>query len=307
VPVLSGGFAQSRMARVLDDLSIRQAHWERALGLMDDGVTTAMVGMGFGQYPTQYLMLAEVDKPTGTYQVALDGDNPYLRLGAGETVFLDQMVDVEPDTRYRLSARVRSRYGATSLSIPLCEKALLYSFKCVWTSLEPDGPRGEWTTLSVDIGSGELGRGGNWPHPPVKLSLHNPGAVPVDVDDASLVTLDGRELLRNGDFSLGVQHWLFVTDQDLGWHIHQQWVETYYGQGLLGVVAALVLIAGAALVLVPAMMRGNLSATAFAAALAAFLTVGLLGSTVDSPRSALLFYLVALFAALLVSKAERTR
>lgn len=307
VPVLSGGFAQQRLARAAEDLSIRQAHWARALGLMDADVTAAFAGMGFGQYPTLYLLLADADKPPGTYRVMVDGDNPYLRLGAGESVFLDQQVNVEPGTRYTLSARVRRPFGAAPLDVPLCEKALLDSFECVWSRLKPEMPEIGWNRVEVQVDSGRLGSGGNWPHPPVKLSLHNPGGGPVDVDDVSLKPQDGRELIANGAFSDGVQRWLFVTDQDLAWHIHEQWVEMYFAQGLLGLLAIAVLLTGVGAVLFPAMWRGDLYATAFAAALAAFLTVGLLGSTMDTARMAMLVYLGALLPAGMFPGKERLR
>jgi O-antigen ligase len=300
VPVLSGGFAQYRLTLAAEDLAFRQNRWIQALDLMDSGVTTILTGMGFGQYPTRYLFGADIDKLPGTFSVLRDGDNPYLRLGAGETVFLDQWVKVGPGEQYTLSARVRRPQGEGSLNIPLCEKALLYSFECSWQRLDPPMPGEGWHTVTVTVDAGKLGRGGNWPHRPVKLSLHNSGThSPVDVDDVSFKTADGREWLANGDFSDGVNRWLFVTDQDVAWHIHQQWVELYFAQGVLGVLAVGVLLFSVTVVLWPAVLAGSPYATAFAGALAAFLTVGLLGSTVDTARLSLLFYLGAFCGGLL--------
>ena len=298
VPVLSGGFAKDRLARAADDFSFRLAHWGRALDIMEDGLTGALTGMGFGQYPTQYLLNADYRKPPGTYGVRLDNGNPYLSLGTGETVFLDQLVDVEPERQYQLSARVQQQHGEKSLGVSLCEKALLYSFNCTWHQFEPEEADSQWSTLAIPIDSGKLGSGGSWPHRPVKLSLYNPGSDIIDVDDVSLKTGDGRELLENGSFSDGIKHWLFVTDQDIAWHIHQQWVEMYFAQGLLGLMAFVVLLLAVTAVLWQAVLRGNLQATAFGAALVAFLTVGLLGSTMDTARLSMLFYLGAFVAGL---------
>ena len=225
---------------------------------------------------------------------------PYLRLTAGESVFLDQLVDVQPDTRYRLTARVRQPFGGKGLTVALCEKALLYSFDCIWRELTPDRPEPGWSLVSVEVNTEKLG-GGRWPHRPVKLSLHNAGGGPIDVDDVSLKTQGGRELVANGDFSSGVDRWLFVTDQDLAWHIHEQWVETYFAQGLLGIAAAVTLLAVAAAALLPAVMDGNPWATALAGALGALLTVGLLGSTMDTARLSIVFYLGSFLGALSVT------
>jgi hypothetical protein len=209
-------------------------------------------------------------------------------------------------TEYRLTVRLRGAEAGAKLSVPLCEKALLYSFTCVWSGLTPEAP-GQWQTLSLSIQSAEVGRGGRWPHGPVKLSLYNPGKVMIDLDDISLKAPDGRELIGNGGFEDGAERWLFVTDQDLAWHIHEQFVETYFAQGLLGLLATAALLIAALTVLVPAIRAGRTEAVAFAGALAGFLSVGLLGSTVDAPRTAMLFYLGALGAALLVRGADRRR
>jgi hypothetical protein len=131
--------------------------------------------------------------------------------------------------------------------------------------------------------------------------------VMIDLDDISLKAPDGRELIANGGFENGAERWLFVTDQDLAWHIHEQFVETYFAQGLLGLLATAVLLIAALTVLVPAIRAGRTEAVAFAGALAGFLSVGLLGSTVDAPRTAMLIYLGALCAALLVRGADKRR
>jgi VanZ family protein len=307
IPVLSGGFAQYRLAQAPEDFSRREAHWAHALGLMDDGPMAVLTGMGFGQYPRLYLMRAEGGRPPGTYSVVRGGGNPYLRLGAGESVYLDQIVEIEPGARYTLSARIRRPDGAGPLNIALCEKALLYSFECIWHRLQPaDSERG-WGTASVPVNAAQLGAGGGWPHRPVKLSLHNPrSGAPIDVDDVSLRTTDGRELVANGGFGRGIARWLFVADQQQAWHIDQQAVEMYVAQGLLGLLAFAVLLTAVAKALWPALLGGDLQAAACAGALAGFLAVGLLGSTMDAARLSMLFYFGAFCAGLLTHRRTET-
>jgi glycopeptide antibiotics resistance protein len=307
VPVLSGEFAQYRVSHANRDLSTRLSHWSHALQLMDDGVATTLTGMGFGRYPTQYLYSATMDKPPGSYSVLREDGQTFLRLGAGESVFLDQLVAVEPDTSYTLTANIRQPYGEAQLLIPICEKALLYSFECSWHRMEPipDDADATWHRVTIRVESGLLGSGGHWPHRPVKLSLSNgSGNNPIDVSAVSLKANGGRELLANGGFSKGVARWLFVTDQDLAWHIHQQEIEMYFAQGLLGLLALAILLVAVFQCTWPAVRAGNPFATAIAGALAAFLTVGLLGSTMDTARLSMLFYLGALAAALLVKRQQ---
>ncbi len=301
VPVLTGGFAQGRLAQSLTDLKIRVAHWQRALSLMTPGPRSVLTGEGFGQYPLAYLIQSGLDpgqRPPGTYAIMKEGANPFLRLGGGETVFLDQQVDIEPGRTYRLSARVRRPAGAGTLEIPICEKALLYSFKCERVRLAADGIGSGWQDLSSDFQSGRLGAGGRWPHPPVKLALPNAsGFGALDLDAVSLKTQDGRELLANGDFSDGARHWLFVTDQDLAWHIHEQWVELYFAQGLLGVLALAVLLTAAGMALWSPFRAGDRLSVGLSAGLLGVLTVGLLGSVLDAAPLSMLFYLALLYPA----------
>ena len=215
----------------------------------------------------------------------------FLRLGTGEPAYLDQRVAVQPEQPYRLSLRIRQETQGGRLRVALCEKALLYSFQCLWLDPEPPRAGAGWSETTIDFDSGALGRGGNWPHPPVVLSLYNAGRGAIEVDQVSLTTLDGRELLANGDFSAGSRRWLFVTDRFPAWHIDQLWVEAYFAQGLLGLGAIIVLLVAAGVALRKALRSGERWALALAAALLGFLAVGLLGSTLDAARISMLLYL----------------
>ena len=300
IPVVSGEFAQYRLKRSLEDLNIRLAHWRQAVSFMDDGVLTAISGMGFGRYPTQYLYRIGAGRESpGNFSILHEHADTFLRLVPGDALYLEQVVAIEPDSSYTLSARVRQPAGPATLSVPICEKALLYSFDCEWSRLKPQKPAG-WQVLTRVLHSGQLGAGGSWPHRTVKLSLYNSGSQhPLDVDWISLKDAQGREMLSNGGFDQGADRWLFVTDRDLAWHIHQQQVETYFAQGLLGLLALLVLILASARILGRAILAGSTFALAMSGALAGFLAVGFLGSTVDTARLSMLFYFGALSGALL--------
>ena len=306
VHMLTGGFAGDRLSRIEGDLRARLMHWQHALGLLGDGVQPMLVGAGFGRYPALYLFAEQAGTPPGTFEVIKAGDDTLLRLGRGQAVYLDQRVSLRAGTDYRLAARVRGAEPDARLSVMLCEKALLYSFTCVRAALAPD-KADVWQRREATLATGEVGRGGRWPHGPVKLSLYNAGKGRIDVDDVSLVAPDGRELIANGDFSRGAARWLFVTDQAQGWHIDQLFIETFVAQGSLGLLALALLLVAAAAVLWPGMRAGRLEAVAFAAALAGLVSAGLFGSVVDAPRTGMLFYLGLLCAALLVRGADKRR
>ncbi|QSA96056.1 VanZ family protein [Methylococcus sp. EFPC2] len=288
VPVVSGSFAQKRLTLAADDMAIRFGHWHRALGLMDRNALSGAAGMGFGQYPLLYLLRAQSEKLPGTYAVLSEGGNPYLSLGAGESVFLDQIVDIEPGKPYTLSVRMRQAQAESALSVALCHKALLYSFDCTWQRLQSETPAGQWQTLSVPLDTEKLQSSGGL-YRPLKLSLQNPGGGgAIEVDDVSLKADDAVERVANGGFEQGDARWLFVADQDLAWHIHQQAVEVFFAQGVLGLLALGLVYVGLLRALWPA--AGDLVSAGYAGAVSAFFVVGLLGSTLDNPRLSMLFY-----------------
>jgi hypothetical protein len=304
--VVGTGFAQQRLAQASKDLDARLQHWSRSLALLADRPAAILLGEGFGQYPTLYVSTLLDRRPPGSYRVMDEGDNRFLRLGSGEASYLDQQVGVRPNTGYRLVGSARFVGDSERLSVALCRKALLYSFGCVRAGIkvyqEPDG----WQRFDTVIHSGKIGSA--WLGAPIKLSLHNPSARgAVDLQSIGLIDPDGRDLIANGNFQSGDARWLFTTDQRLGWHIDQQFIETFVAQGLLGLAALALLLTALATVIWTAFRGGNLAAIAFAGGLSGFLSVGLLGSTVDAAPTAMLFYLAALSSAILVRGPKRHR
>ncbi len=291
VPILSDGFARYRLQRSPQDLAVRWHHWRQALRVMDEGVWAQLFGSGFGRYPRNYLLYGDYPLPPGGYVIHRQGRQHFLQLLPGESVYLDQRVAVRPHTPYRLQARVRVQAGGEALTVPLCEKALLYSFRCRWQRLQPTTP-GRWETLTTTILSGDLGDGLR----PVKLSLYNAGKHPVDVDDVHLLAPDGDDLLANGDFENGDRFWLFVTDRDLAWHIHQAGIEVYFAQGWLGLAGLGLLLYATVRRLIPGWRRTDPWALACLGALTGFVTVSLTGSTMDGARGMMLLYLLCFSA-----------
>ncbi len=303
IPLLSSGFAQYRLARSADDFSFRLHHWQQAIGLMDGGVLGKVLGEGFGQYPVNHLLYAGENEVSSSYQLKQQAGASYLLLRAGKTAYLEQRIDILPQQHYQLSLRIRQADTSSAaapipaLSIYICEKALLYSFGCTSQAVNTEGLTTQWREEVLTIDSDDMGAS-LWPRRPVKFSLHMASGA-LEITNLQLTMADGSKLLKNGDFVEGLKHWLFVTDQDLAWHIHQQWLEVFFAQGLLGLILLALLLLVLARVLYRPVLRGDMQATAFFSAFVALFTVGLLGSTMDAARSSLLFYLMAFCVALL--------
>ncbi|MEE4661864.1 MAG: O-antigen ligase family protein, partial [Halieaceae bacterium] len=284
-------FLQQRLSTVEQDAQTRLDHWSLAYRMMDEGPATSLFGMGLGTFPETFLFKNPSAQVPGNFRYASEGDNTYLALGAGETLYLAQRVAVEPNTRYRLSFEMRGEGKRLQLTIPLCEKHLLNSRDCVWKSYQAEGRKG-WQQVAADLNSGDIG--GTWLHtPPVELFLYNaePGQV-VEVDNLSLRAPDGSELLRNGDFSAGGDHWFFKTHEHLAWHIKNLWVSLLFEQGWAGLLAFNLFLLAVTIQLGRQAWAGNAIPAATLTALIGFLTLGLFASPFDAPRLTSLFFAV---------------
>jgi len=302
-PVFFGSFAQDRLGKVWDDLQIRLNHWQGAIDLMDPGLRPILTGMGLGRYSDTYLWGGKETLIPGTFSLQQEQGNRYLRLGSGDAFYLDQIVLPSPGKEYKIQAQVRFSDSHASLNIPLCEKALLYSFHCNDHRLSPptDAAPKDWHEISVALSTKGMHESKRWPKRTLKLSLANPregGAV--DIRSISVTDAEGRNLLKNGDFNNGLTHWLPSTDRDIAWHIHQTALEVYFAQGLLGLLASVILLLAAALALRPHLRKGDPFAIALAGGLIGFMTVSLLGSTLDTTRLNFIFYYLAFSGSLLL-------
>jgi hypothetical protein len=118
----------------------------------------------------------------------------------------------------------------------------------------------------------------------LKLSLLTPEQGWLDVTAVRLRTALGDELLANGDFAKGMDHWFFATDKDPPWQLHSLPVAVLFDQGWLGVLAwsalALVGLGSGAL----ALWRGEALVAAALPALLGFAVSGALNTLIDAPR-----------------------
>lgn len=292
-PVFLGGFAQARLSRAGEDLALRTAHWRDALAMRDGGLATEIFGMGLGRFPATHYWRSQETR-AASYQIGREGDNPYLRLGTGSPLYVEQFVAVQPGRDYALNLRARSSGGGARLSVSLCEKWLLTSARCVFGGLEVPG--GEWRELTVRLPLGDVGNEPWYCRRPVKFSLYNAGRDGVvEVDDVRLAGRDGQQLLGNGNFAQGMDQWFFTADVDLPWYIWSLPVAALFAAGWLGCVAGS-LFAGLAVIRgLKEIFRGNLIAACWLASVCGLAVIAAVADFSDSPRILLLLFLAFSF------------
>lgn len=296
LPILSGSFAQSRLASTQQDLDVRQRHWSGALALHDGDWARSVLGLGIGGFPAAHYWNSPENERTALYQLVRHDAGLALRLGSGRPLYLDQLVPLEPYTAYRLRMKLRAPDGQGRLAAALCHKWLLESQDCLGFSFSPAKPGAAWTEVSQMLNSGVLAAGPLDRRRPVKLSLHNAGQGAVEIDDLRLETADGRNLLRNGDFAGGMDHWHFTADDHLAWHVKNLPLAWYVDQGLLGLAVLVLWLAAALWRAGRVALQGDGQAAALLAALAGFLLVGVFDALLDTSRFLMLALVLSGFA-----------
>ncbi len=300
LPVLQGSVAQARLSQLSRDLSARTQHWAHVLRIMEPGPFAQLFGVGHGQFPIAYLWNGRYDQVPGTFQLMEENGSRFLRLGSGigDTLYIEQVLPGPLIGSYTLSLEVRGASADYGLRAAVCEKAMLYSFKCRSATVSTAGETGSWSRAQVDIPFRGHGLGTWLLSRPVKLSLYNPTGVPLDIRNVSMVAPDGAEIVRNGTFSKRLDHWLFAVDNPWPWHVENLWLDVYFAQGLLGLIATMALVVYALWKSWVRVLEDDFFALALGGGILAFLTVGIFGSPTETPRLAFLFYLTISFAAL---------
>jgi len=299
-PVFSGKFSQSRLAQVRQDVAIRAAHWTDAMNIVERRNGEAF-GVGLGTFPSAYYWYSGESSRPSTYAFIAEDGNTFLRLGGGESLYFEQPIAASPFQSYTLSMDLRSvAKDGSALTVPICEKALLHSFTCAWTTLTVTGGADRWAHYSQEIMTRNFGPPGSYFQRPIKLSLYNgKGNTLIDVDNVSLLDANGNDLVRNGTFSDGMHHWFFSTDSHLPWHVKNIYLHVLFEQGWFGLSIFLALIVCALTYsLGRAREDGPLGLTLISS-LTAFLAIGTVDSLVDETRLAFLFYLLLIVPAMI--------
>ena len=278
------------------------AHWQSGVGLLKSpGDWTH--GLGIGRFSAHYSR----DVPGGGYsgraewrraadgvpQVALSGPEAE---GQREGYFeLTQRIDVGTAGGHRVRLRAHSEQPA-ELVVSVCERHLLYEFRCQLQSIAvPQSPAvGEAFVEAVLAGDPFEDRS-----PRERLRQGVVAVVPVHaastvwLQSLELFDADGQQLLKNTDFSTGLQHWFPMGARYfLPWHIDNLYLDVLIERGLIGlaVFALWVLWAGASLL--RGLRRGDPLAWVMTGAVLGLLSLGSVISVTEVPRVALILTLL---------------
>lgn len=320
VAVLEGGsFMSKRLATAEQDLTSRIAHWKNGVGLLKSR-SDWLLGKGLGRLPANYAAQVPGEEFPGDARWLMEHPltaqppgfvtllGPRTLAALGGMFELTQRVNLTNAHGYRVQLDVRVAREAR-VELYLCERHLLYDRACQGAvlHLKPTmaGAQPSWQTRTVRLQGDALGPD---PRGVPRLKMFSMSVLEAggaaDIDNVLLMGDRPQSLLRNGDFSAGLAHWLPAAQSYfVPWHLDNLFLELLVERGLLGLLACLLLVMTALWHLTVGRTRSQPMAPYLAASIIGVLLVGLVSSVMDVPRVAFLFYLVNFLALISSGKA----
>ncbi|MGZ8162794.1 MAG: hypothetical protein ACXWTT_08005 [Methylobacter sp.] len=317
IPALFGSRMNARFETVNPDLQGRIAHWQNAINIMDDDLITTVFGQGIGRFPITYYWVTQQAKDVGGYSFLQDGGNTYVAFAGSPDVKLSQRIGLSPNNLYKLSVDVRTSDPEALLQIRICHRQLInpteWNPTCWMIKENIKNTHGQWKTLNYIVPSKNLGSLKLYLQAPLVLTFENRREYGfnlreqtlLDIDNLSLNTYEGEELIKNGDFEKGIDHWYAFYDfNHLPWHIKNIWVSVYFDSGIIGTVMFILLVGYSLTNMYKQYLLKNYFSNACFLSVIGFLCVGCFGTLIDGPRISFLFYFIILIN--LASPAQRT-
>ena len=230
-----------------------------------------------------------------------------LHLPVLHDVKLSQRIGLSPNNVYKLSVDVRTSDPEAMLQIRVCHRQLInpteWNPTCWMTHEIIKNTHGQWQNLNYNISSKNLGSLKFYLQAPLVITFENrreygfnlKKQTLLDIDNLSIKSPEGEELIRNGDFEKGIDNWYAYYDfNHLPWHIKNLWVSVYFDSGIIGLVMFVLLIGYSLTNMFKQYLDKKYFSFACLLGVIGFLCVGCFGTMIDGPRISFLFYFIIL-------------
>ena len=307
IPSLFGSRMNARFETVNADFLGRIAHWQNAINIMDDDLMTTLFGQGIGTFPITYYWITQQAKDVGGYSFMQKNQNTYVAFAGSADVKLSQRIGLSPNNLYNLTVDVRTSDPEAMLQIRICHRQLInpteWNPTCWMVSERIKNTDGKWQSLNYKIPSKDLGSLKFYLEAPLVITFENRREYEfnlkkqtlLDIDNLSIKSPLGEELIKNGDFEKGIDNWYAFYDfNHLPWHIKNLWVSVYFDSGIVGLVMFLLLIGYSSINMFKQYSNKNYFSYACLLCVIGFLCVGCFGTMIDGPRISFLFYFIIL-------------
>lgn len=297
LPFIYDTVLSERIELTEQDSNTRVSHWRNTIDLIDSGLTGLAFGNGPGTFSYRYYIENTLNnKPIAVHRLVQTNDSTALRLTAGNNIYTSQYIHLDVNKNYTLRFDARSPEGRSSLIIPICEKWIMDSFRCIWLSSKLSKGK-DWSkyTLKVDTAKlrPSLGFTDQFLRRPTAISMALSRADGfVEIDNIELLGADGNNILKNGGFEQGKDRWYFDADDHLLWHSKNIVVNLLHDYGWVGLILILTLIGVVFVRLLNVLFSGSRYSIPVLASIVAFLSIGMTTSIFDVPQLSFLFFLI---------------
>jgi hypothetical protein len=300
LPILSGGYAQSRLSTVSTDTATRLNHWADVLTAQDFSPVNLMFGRGIGSFPRAYRVLEQTrGKTPAELYLLKEDDKTFVRFTPSDKsgdLFLRQRLALPEsgDGVITLTLRSHAEPG-DKLLIEFCEMNILPAIpECNWIGIRTDAVEpGQWQQYSRPISLSTYGKGFFGLSRPTDILLLNRGlSGNFDIAEVKIEATNGPPVLANTDFEAGMDRWLFNSGDHLKWHTKNLFLHILFETGLVGLLLFSSVLLGALLNLIERISAGDRFALVQLVSLTGFLVLGIFDSLIDDPRISMLFLLL---------------
>lgn len=297
---------RARMANWAPDLEIRLRQYHEVWSATRSSIEKMAFGSGIGAMPSILASYSHhaVDSYSSTTVACQSSEHESeraLRVNARRgRLYFGQFASVRRDVPYRCEVVARRKSSAGSLVVGLCEKNLLSSFDCVYSGpLFDNTPQSEWSEQTVNLMLGAApasAAGGLHTLRPIQFTFFVSDDAQIEIASIKLFDERDRDILKNGGFEKGMDHWWWTCDEHLSYHAKNLYLHVLAEQGILG-LAAFCLACGVALWrCLLGVWNFQTHAVALLLALGGMLLIGLFDSVIESPRILLLMLLLLTLA-----------
>jgi VanZ family protein len=288
LPIVKGSFIQHRFSQATQEIETRSSHWLNSINMMDDNFLTTLFGMGLGSFPKTYAWNSFADQVPASFLIQQEKNDSYLQLGSGAPLYIEQIIDISANTDYQLKLDYRMQANNSRLNISICEKAIQHSFECQAIPLIPQ-QKNTWQHFEKTINTQKIGQTFH----PVKLILRNSQTdAAIDIKNISLTATNKNNLIKNGTFSKGMDHWFFTADNHIPWRAENLWVQILFDQGWLGLITFNLILFYVMINLLRHILKHDYYAAITLASLTGFVVLSVIDSTLNHPIISLLFFMI---------------
>ena len=294
---LGGTQINARMTTINKDIDIRLNHWQSILASADNSFMSQLMGNGMGTMPLNFVIThPNVVGEIGSFTI----NDKQLLLGTGDDLAFGQRIPIAPQTNYIVSINAASEAKA-QLSIFLCERNIIFASdfmaNCAAENINITASQ-ETHSYQVIINSENVGQYGNvlmqWPTMLYLKNIHSESSIKINNINIKAVNAE-RNLLNNGNFNAGLDHWFFYNDfKHLPWHIKNIYLSIYYQLGVIGILLFFIMIFNTLRI-----SNQDITLTALQIFMISYLvgmfSFGLFGDPLDSARASTPFFML-LFA-----------